>query len=114
MYGVISEARPARCTLRYIHRMDEHADWPEVRDYRRLEERQREPGRQTEPQEACFWAGCATPAVPVSHVDGLWLRLCYVHCRAVHHALDEGLRIERRWKGDVHPIVWLAPARPPT
>jgi hypothetical protein len=38
-----------------------------------------------------------------------------VHAKAVHHALDEGLAMERRLEGFVHPVVWATPyeRRPP-
>lgn len=98
--------------------MNEQRDWPEVREYRSSAERRRTTKRhgvgdayplwEVDPQEACFWLDCGTLALPITFVDGVWLRLCNVHAKAVHHALDEGLAIERRWEGDVHPVVWVA------
>jgi len=92
---------------------DNGGDWPEVRDYRRVHERRRVstthgigdiyPMWESEAGESCFWVDCTTLALPISYVDGIWLRLCDVHGRAVHAALEEGLAIERRWEGDVHP-----------
>jgi hypothetical protein len=98
--------------------MNEQRDWPEVREYRSSAERRPTTERhgvgdaypmwEVEPQEACYWLDCGTLALPITYVDGIWLRLCDVHAKAVHHALDEGLAIERRWQGDVHPVVWVA------
>ena len=99
--------------------MSEQRDWPEVRAYRSAGVRQPRPERhgigdaypmwEVEPMESCFWLGCETLALPISYTDGIWLRLCDTHARAIHQALDEGLAIERRWEGDVHPVVWVAP-----
>lgn len=60
-----------------------------------------------EPAESCFWLDCEILALPITFVDGIWLRLCHIHAKAVHHVLGEGLAIERRW-GDLHPVVWVA------
>lgn len=100
--------------------MNEQLDWPEVREYRSSAERRPTTERhgigdaypmwEVEPQEACYWLDCGTLALPITYVDRIWLRLCDVHAKAVHHALDEGLAIERRWAGDVHPVVWVAPS----
>lgn len=69
---------------------------------------------ETEPRESCFWVGCSTLALPISYVDGVWLRLCNLHKPGRSRGLEEGLAIERRWEGDVHPSVWVAPRRSST
>lgn len=94
-------------------------DWPEVRAYLSADRRRSGAKRhgigdaypmwEVEPIESCFWLNCATLALPITYTEGIWLRLCDMHARAIHHALDEGLAIERRWEGDVHPVVWVAP-----
>lgn len=99
--------------------MNEQRYWPEVRNHRCPDERMPVVERhgigdiypmwEVEPAESCFWLDCGTLALPITYVDGIWLRLCDVHAKAVHHALDEGLAIARRWEGDIHPIVWVAP-----
>jgi hypothetical protein len=65
------------------------------------------PMLEVEPTESCFWLDCERLALPITYIDGIWLRLCDWHAKAVHYALAEGLAIERRWQGDVHPIVWV-------